>query len=497
MHGPGCDRRQGLLPLTDACTWHSGGDADRMKRFRGILMWAALLIIAALICLSVTGAFLGAESSGEMFRSVPTAVFWVGFAALLVGGLTAFSKPMRCPGLLGMHLGVLLILAGSMWGSPPAHALRAKLLGWSEPHKGAMQIYVGRSDDRVFTMSDPVSMGNLDFSLKLERFWIEYYPPDEPEWLFHAVAGDPDAPDGIAQQRIYPVDRGKIPIPFSDAHVELLDYVTADESRAGLLASTDDGTAIVPLSTDAPVPVELLSARLKVLQVFRNLRVSRKGEELVAEDSPAPGSNPAVEVELTFADARDPVRTYAFTPAGTIRMGHRLGEGAVLMYLPPSGDRHGRIPTPAVKLRLSRGDRVVTGWMAGGEQSDHERVSLVPHYEDAHAWRKAGAPEIVLQRPFQAVREYKSELVVMRDGEEDLRKIGEVNDPLYYAGYHFFQSGYDSEGHRYTVLTVVRDRGLLMVYVGMALLVAGAVWRFWARPMLRRRRQEMSAWRSS
>ncbi len=448
-------------------------------------MWAALAMIGVLVCLSVVGAFLGAESASELFRSVSAAAFWWGFAALVVVGFAAFSGMRRCAGLLAAHLGVLLILGGAMWGSSPAHALRAKLTGRSGPHTGVMQIEVGTSDDRVFTMSESGAPQRLDFSQKLEKFWIEYYPPEEREWMFHAVTRDPDAPGGIAQQRIYPSGRGKISIPFSDTHVELLDYVTADESRASLLVSTDDATAIVPLSTDAPVSVELLSARLKVLRVFRNLRVSQRAEELIVEDSPLQGSNPAVEVELTFADAGDPVRTYAFTPT---QREHRLGEGAVLMYLPPSGDRHGRIPAPAVKLRLSRGDRVVTVWTAGREQSDHEWVSLDSLYEDAYAWRKAGAPEIVLQRPAQSIREYKSELVVMRDGAEAVRKVIEVNDPLHYGGYHFYQSSYEPDGHRYTVLTVVSDRGLAAVYVGMGLLVVGMVWRCWVRGVLRARR---------
>lgn len=449
-------------------------------------MWAALVMIGVLVCLSVGGAFLGAESASELFRSVSVAAFWAGFAALLLVGFAAFGGMRRRAGLLAAHLGVLLILGGAMWGSSPAHALRAKLTGRSEPHTGVMQIGVGISDDRVFTMSEPDSPQRLDFSLKLEKFWIEYYPPEEREWVFHAVTHDPDAPGGIAQQRIYPSGRGKISIPFSDAHVELLDYVTADESRASLLVSTDDATAIVPLPTDAPVPVELLSARLKVLRVFRNLRVSQRAEVIV-EDSPLPGSNPAVEVELTFVDAGDPVRMYAFPPSVTMKLGHRVGGDALLMYLPPSGDRHGRVAPPAVKLRLSRGGRAVTGWVAADEKSEYERISLVSVYENKEAWGKAGAPEIILQRPAQSIREYKSELVVMRDGAEAVRKVIEVNDPLHYGGYHFYQSSYDPEGLRYTVLTVVSDRGLVAVYVGLGLLVVGIVWRCWVRGVLRAR----------
>lgn len=51
----------------------------------------------------------------------------------------------------------------------------------------------------------------------------------------------------------------------------------------------------------------------------------------------------------------------------------------------------------------------------------------------------------------------------------------EVNAPVHYAGYTLYQDGYDTQHGSYTVLLVVRDRWLWVVWLGVALLAAGAL----------------------
>jgi len=83
-------------------------------------------------------------------------------------------------------------------------------------------------------------------------------------------------------------------------------------------------------------------------------------------------------------------------------------------------------------------------------------------------------------------RDYISELQVVHDGKVVKAKDIEVNHPLYYGGYHFYQSSYgtDERGRPYTVLSVVSNSGLYVVYAGYALMVAGIVWQFWGRRVL-------------
>jgi hypothetical protein len=86
----------------------------------------------------------------------------------------------------------------------------------------------------------------------------------------------------------------------------------------------------------------------------------------------------------------------------------------------------------------------------------------------------------------RVVKDYISELEIVRNGNVVAAKNVEVNHPLHYGDYHFFQQscGEDDPLGEYTVLMVVSDSGLYLVYSGYALLVAGVFWHFWGRRLL-------------
>jgi hypothetical protein len=84
------------------------------------------------------------------------------------------------------------------------------------------------------------------------------------------------------------------------------------------------------------------------------------------------------------------------------------------------------------------------------------------------------------------VRDYVSELEIIDGNEVAASKDIEVNHPLHYGGYHFYQHSYGQDrGREYTVLMVVSDAGLNVVYAGYVLLVGGILWQFWGRRVLR------------
>jgi hypothetical protein len=89
----------------------------------------------------------------------------------------------------------------------------------------------------------------------------------------------------------------------------------------------------------------------------------------------------------------------------------------------------------------------------------------------------------------RVVRDYVSELAVIKDDRIVLEKNIEVNHPLHFGGYHFYQHWYDDEGHQYTILEVVSESGLNAVYGGYAMLCIGVFGHLWLRGFLARRRQ--------
>jgi hypothetical protein len=88
------------------------------------------------------------------------------------------------------------------------------------------------------------------------------------------------------------------------------------------------------------------------------------------------------------------------------------------------------------------------------------------------------------QRPGQ-IRDFLSDLVILKNNTEVMRKTIEVNHPLYYAGYHFYQHSYDPENQAYTILSVTSDSGLYAVFTGYFLLALGIIHRCWFRNVIK------------
>ncbi len=84
------------------------------------------------------------------------------------------------------------------------------------------------------------------------------------------------------------------------------------------------------------------------------------------------------------------------------------------------------------------------------------------------------------------ISDFVSELQVVRDGQVVAEKKIEVNHPLHYGGYHFYQHSYDSDEGKYTVLLVTSDSGLYCVYTGYLMLCLGVIWHFWLRHIVNR-----------
>jgi hypothetical protein len=90
----------------------------------------------------------------------------------------------------------------------------------------------------------------------------------------------------------------------------------------------------------------------------------------------------------------------------------------------------------------------------------------------------------------RSVKDFISEVEVVKDNKVVAKKNIEVNKPLHYGGYFFYQQGYDRDAGRYTVLGVTSDKGLGIVFLGYILLCAGVFWHFWLRHIFGDREME-------
>lgn len=120
---------------------------------------------------------------------------------------------------------------------------------------------------------------------------------------------------------------------------------------------------------------------------------------------------------------------------------------------------------PAVEVRIVQPDGTT------------QRQFVFERFPDQHGSRSD------LTMSYQRmVKDYISQIKVMAGGRVVAEKAVEVNRPLHFGGYAFYQSSYglDPETRKfYTVLTVVCDCGLSLVYLGYGALLVGLAWHLW------------------
>ena len=246
---------------------------NSMNEFRRVILWAALAVIALLTVLSIYGAFIGAERAQEFFNRIPLAVYWMFFAMLLAVAIVVFPRLVRVPGLLTVHAGCILILAGGMWGSKLGNDLQRRLLRIEKIRDGRMVIYEGASENHVLLDDAGRVSKALPFSLRLKDFRIEYY---QPASLYIETRDD---------------RRWKVPV------------------EVGKQFALGEGLGTA-----------------KVVRAFENFKMSKQDGKNVFLDDPNAGSNPALEVQIAQPNGQVATR-YVFEKFP----GHSQGQDAFLL----------------------------------------------------------------------------------------------------------------------------------------------------------------------
>jgi cytochrome c biogenesis protein ResB len=126
---------------------------------------------------------------------------------------------------------------------------------------------------------------------------------------------------------------------------------------------------------------------------------------------------------------------------------------------------------PAVEIEIE----------ANGEKTEHLIWADTPL--DVPGYRLFYAQE-------ERVRDFYSVLEVVDDGKVVLEKKIEVNDPLRYGGYTFYQSSYDSKGLSWSGLQVRNDPGVPLVYAGFAVQLLGMIVIFYINPLIRKAKKD-------
>jgi len=248
---------------------------------------------------------------------------------------------------------------------------------------------------------------------------------------------------------------------------------------------------IVPAKLDQTVAISTPEGTLRIVKIFTHLRVMHNR---IAVNMPGSFGNPALRIELATSDGKKSY-LYAYAKARGVH-GQEADKPKVTYLVPePVAEPDPDTALPAMELLLVHKDKRVRKWLLA-EAAD--RVVAMPLAEllalelsppeghgpdDGHGHRPPDA-YLVMGPRVGPPKDYKSDLAILDEGQEvpEAAKVIEVNHPLHYRGYHFYQSSYDAQRGQFTVLFVKSDSGLLAVYAGFILLCGGGFWLFWVQP---------------
>jgi|GEM_PF-3178127 len=137
-----------------------------------------------------------------------------------------------------------------------------------------------------------------------------------------------------------------------------------------------------------------------------------------------------------------------------------IGSEGKHIYDDPNGPSN-----PAVAVRLIE------------EDGSARQIYLFARYNQWHG--TSGGLEMAYSRP---IKDFISHIEVLQSGRVVTSKAVEVNRPLHHAGYYLLQASYGIDpqtGRSYSVLSVVSDSGLWLVFAGYGLIIFGMVWQLW------------------
>ncbi len=125
-------------------------------------------------------------------------------------------------------------------------------------------------------------------------------------------------------------------------------------------------------------------------------------------------------------------------------------------------------PAAFIRVQDSAGNQIAKGWVSCGSMETNG--ALVPI---------SSTKAILMPEP--SPRSFESQIIIKDASGAHAERVL-VNKPLAYDGYQLYQLSYDEKagaGSNYSVLEVVRDRGLPIVYTGTFMLLVGVALLMW------------------
>jgi len=129
----------------------------------------------------------------------------------------------------------------------------------------------------------------------------------------------------------------------------------------------------------------------------------------------------------------------------------------------------GSPPSASISVKNIENDSIQTGWISSGSfRYPYESFKISEEYS------------VVMTIP--EVKKFSSEIDILTKDGERISTILEVNKPFSYKGWEIYQLSYDDKMGKWSnlsVLELVKDPWLPLIYTGIFMMIAGAFYMFW------------------
>lgn len=132
-------------------------------------------------------------------------------------------------------------------------------------------------------------------------------------------------------------------------------------------------------------------------------------------------------------------------------------------------DKEGNAPAVFLRVKKNNSDFAKENWVSCGS---YLSANLTMELDNNYF--------IGMNDP--APRKFSSDITIFEDGKKPYNKIIEVNKPMKIQGWKTYQISYDEKRGKWSKISVfelVRDPWLIVVYIGIFMVLGGAVYLFW------------------
>jgi cytochrome c biogenesis protein ResB len=178
--------------------------------------------------------------------------------------------------------------------------------------------------------------------------------------------------------------------------------------------------------------------------------------------------------------------THALVPEGARETPENTYQVTILQRVPDFvidsatgqvGTRSSELNNPAIQVQVEHNTATNSQWVFAlhpgfNMHSDGDKMPVDLIYTVTPPSAQSG----------QQVKDWRSTLQIIEGDTVVREKTIEVNSPLSYKGYTFYQSGYNPKDPKWTSLQVVRDPGVPLVYAGFFFLIVGLTMVFYLYP---------------